>query len=139
MAGRARPTDGVASKGVSCGTPLLYPGKYGKDKHRDVMPTLPSRGGLGYDVSMKRLFALAGLAAVVLLSPARTQGQDDEYVRIYNLIQQGDSLSSLNKPGEGAAKYQEAQTALQRLQRGYPHWNVSVVNYRMNYLAARIA
>src|SRR4051794_34157837 len=42
-------------------------------------------------LSMKRRIALACITAVFLFSFARVQAQDDQYIRIYSLIQEGDS------------------------------------------------
>lgn len=88
---------------------------------------------------MKRLLSLVALVLAVMISPARADGPDDQYVRLYNLMQQGDTLNNSDQPAAALAKYLEAQTALQRLQKGYPDWNVKVVNFRLNYLAARIS
>ncbi len=88
---------------------------------------------------MKRLLSLVALVLAVMVSPARADGPDDQYVRIYNLMQQADTLNNSDQPAAALPKYLEAQTALQRLQKGYPDWNVKVVNFRLNYLAARIS
>src|SRR6185436_18506894 len=74
---------------------------------------------------------------LALLPTARAEGPDDQYVQIYNLIQEGDSLSA-DQPARALAVYQGAQTALQKFQRMYPGWNDKIVNFRMNYLASKI-
>jgi tetratricopeptide (TPR) repeat protein len=79
------------------------------------------------------------VALLLALSGARAQGPDDQYIGIYNLIQEADKLSKNEQPSEALAKYREAQTALQRFQKGYPEWNPKVVSFRLNYLATRIA
>jgi Tfp pilus assembly protein PilF len=79
------------------------------------------------------------VALLLGLSGARAEGPDDQYVRIYNLIQEADKLNSSGQPSEALRKYTEAQTALQGIQKGYPDWNSKVVNFRLNYLAAKIA
>src|SRR5438270_12898240 len=86
---------------------------------------------------MKRFLAtfLALLATALL---AHADGVDDQYVRIYNLIQEGDSLSSTGKPVEALGRYSEAQTSLQKFQQMYPAWNTKVVAFRLNYLAAKV-
>jgi tetratricopeptide (TPR) repeat protein len=66
------------------------------------------------------------------------QGLDDEYVQIFRLIQEADSLSD-TAPGQALAKYLDAQAALDRLHKGTPDWNTRIVNYRLTYLADRIA
>src|SRR5258706_5588987 len=89
--------------------------------------------------SMKSLFSLVMAALLLSFAGAQAQGPDDQYVRIYNLIQEGDSLAKSSQPSPALAKYLEAQTALQRFQKGYPDWNTKVVSFRLNYLAEKIA
>src|SRR5258707_2377176 len=86
---------------------------------------------------MKQLYILLALLASLL--GARREGPDDQYVRIYNLIQQADSLQANGQPSQALTKYLEAQSGLQRFRKGYPEWNVKVVNFRLNYLAAKVA
>jgi hypothetical protein len=86
---------------------------------------------------MKRFSVVVAL--VLALSGARAEGPDDQYVRIYNLIQEADKLNSGSQPSEALPKYLEAQTALQRFQKGYPDWNAKVINFRLNYVATKIA
>jgi Flp pilus assembly protein TadD len=87
---------------------------------------------------MNRLFVLiVGLIAVVQITGAQTA--DEQYVRIYNLIQQADALRTSGAAQEALPKYLEAQTALTQIQRINPLWNPKVVSYRLNYLATRIA
>jgi len=86
---------------------------------------------------MKRFLVI--LALFLAVSGARAEGPDDQYVGIYNLIQEADKLTTGDQPGEALAKYLQAQTALQRFQKGYPEWNSKVVNFRLNYLADKIS
>ena len=60
------------------------------------------------------------VALLLALSGARAQGPDDQYIQIYNLIQEADKLVNDLQPGDALPKYLEAQTALQRFQKGYP-------------------
>ena len=88
---------------------------------------------------MKRLSALVGLVLALCVSSARAQSPDDQYVRIYNLIQQADALNNSRQSTEALTKYLEAQGALQKLQKLNPEWSPKVVNYRLTYLADKIA
>lgn len=88
---------------------------------------------------MKGLFVLAGLIGFLAFSCARAAAQDDEYIRIYTVMQDADALSNSSQPGDALAKYIDAQTSLQRFQRIYPDWNRQVIQFRLNYLASRIA
>ncbi len=77
----------------------------------------------------------------ILLAVARVQadGPDDQYVAVYNLIQEGDVLGSNGQVRPALVKYTEAQNALEKFRKGYPEWNPKVVNFRMTYVAAKIA
>jgi Tfp pilus assembly protein PilF len=66
------------------------------------------------------------------------QSIEDQYLRIYNLIQEGDSLLT-DSPNQARLRYSEAQTGLQRFQRVYPDWNPQVVAFRLKYVTERIA
>ncbi|MGA3284396.1 MAG: tetratricopeptide repeat protein [Verrucomicrobiota bacterium] len=89
---------------------------------------------------MKRFAALAVLLLMVMLSPARAQqGADDQYLIIYSLMQQADSLNSAGHSSEALAGFVEAQGELQKFQKAYPDWNPKIVNFRLNYLAEKIA
>ena len=79
------------------------------------------------------------VALLLALPGARAEGPDDQYVQIYNLIQEADKLNSLDQPSEALPKYLEAQTALQQFQKGYPDWNDKVISFRLNYVGAKIA
>src|ERR1017187_5575705 len=83
--------------------------------------------------------AIAALGLICALPHARAQSVDDQYVRIYNLIQEGDSLNNSGRPVPALKKYLEAQVALQKFKKVYPDWNISVVDFRLNYLASKIA
>ena len=78
---------------------------------------------------------------VILLAVARVQaeGPDDQYVLVYNLIQEGDVLNSTGEPRRALEKYLEAQQGLEKFRKGYPEWNPKVVNFRQTYVAAKIA
>jgi DNA repair exonuclease SbcCD ATPase subunit len=89
---------------------------------------------------MKRFAALAVLFLALMLSPAHAQpGADDQYLIIYSLMQQADSLDSARHSGEALAAFVEAQGELRKFQNVYPDWNPKIVNFRLNYLAERIA
>ena len=76
---------------------------------------------------------------LMLVAGARAEGPDDQYVAIYNTIQQADSLNTGAEYDRALEKYREAQTALLQLQKGYPDWSADVVKFRLKYLAGAIA
>lgn len=78
------------------------------------------------------LFLLAGIA--------RAQSSADaQYINIYGLIQQADSLSGNGQLKSALADYQQAQQQLQQFQKVYPDWGADIVNYRLGDLAAKIS
>ena len=89
---------------------------------------------------MKRLVALLILFLAALLPSARAQqGPDDQYIIIYTLMQQADSLDSSGQPRQALAQYVQVQGELQKFQKIYPDWNPRIVSFRLNYLAEKIA
>ncbi|MSU59760.1 MAG: hypothetical protein EXS35_16600 [Pedosphaera sp.] len=78
------------------------------------------------------------LALLLVSAPARGQGLDEQYLQIYSVIEQADTLSEGGKTELARAKYQEAQTALLKFKRDHPTWNVKTVSFRLNYLNERI-
>jgi tetratricopeptide (TPR) repeat protein len=87
---------------------------------------------------MKRYFALLLVSFCALAGIARADSLDDQYVAVFNVIQEADGLNGTD-PKEALAKYQEAQAALQRIQKADPNWNTLVVSFRLEYLAGKIA
>jgi len=72
------------------------------------------------------LFVLTGTAGAV--------GSDEQYLDIYNEILQADSLLQNGHSEAAAARYQQAQADLQKLQADHPSWNPDIVKFRMDYL-----
>jgi LysM repeat protein len=75
---------------------------------------------------------------LVAVSGAQADNLDDQYIQIFNLIQEADALNK-DQPTKALASYLEAQTALQRLKNGSPDWNSAIVGFRLSYVAAKIA
>jgi tetratricopeptide (TPR) repeat protein len=86
---------------------------------------------------MKRvliLFVVMGLTMSVL----RAQGPDEEYIRIYNLIQQGDTLQQNGQMRDAYGRFLEAQAALKQFQTVNPSWETKLIQFRLNYVAAKV-
>ena len=86
---------------------------------------------------MNRLCAFLLLFAAVFA--ARAQSPDEQYVRIYQIIQEADRFNDAGQGRAAAAKYVEAQEALTRFRGVYPGWNERVINYRLNYVTTKLA
>ena len=101
---------------------------------------MPNDAGFGYFTAVKRFAALAVLFLTLTLLPAGAQqGADDQYLIIYSLMQQADSMNSAGHSSEALAGFVEAQGELQKFQKTYPDWSPKIVNFRLNYLAEKIA
>lgn len=101
--------------------------------------SLPTFGALHYHPRMKALFVVVALGIALGSGTQSARGQDDQYIGIYATIQQADALLNAGEANPAVARYLEAQAALKRLQTAYPEWNPKVVNFRLNYVAAKLA
>ena len=90
---------------------------------------------------MKALFAICLVCSLICPPVARADdlSVDDRYVNVYALILAGDAKWNQGQSAAAVAKYSEAQTLLKSLQRDYPDWNMRVVKFRLDYLAAKKA
>ena len=78
-----------------------------------------------------RLKSWSWLVLVALLmSICQAIAQDDAYLKIFNIIQEADTLAEKGATAPALAKYHEAQKELQSFRIEYPRWNVSVVSFR---------
>ena len=101
---------------------------------------LPNRPAFGYFSGMKRFAALVGLALAVVLPPARAQqNPDDQYIAIYSLIQQAETLETASQPRSALAGYTQALAELQKFQKAFPDWDSKVVSFRLDYLKEKIS
>src|SRR6266550_9529424 len=84
------------------------------------------------------LLAVSLLALLCGSAVLRADGPDDEYLRIYNLIQQADALAEGGRGELARQNFLEAQTGLDRVQKAYPGWNEQVVQFRLNYVMEKL-
>ena len=89
---------------------------------------------------MKRFAALVGLVLSIALPMARAQqSPDDQYIAIYNLMQEADALQEAGQPRQALADYTQALAGLQKFQKIFPLWDSEIVTYRLNYLADKVS
>jgi Tfp pilus assembly protein PilF len=89
---------------------------------------------------MKYFAAFTILLLFAVLPRAGAQQEaDDQYIGIYGLMQQADSMSNSGNLRDALAQYVEVQGELQKFQKIFPDWNPKIVNFRLNYLAEKIA
>ncbi len=85
---------------------------------------------------MKRLALWLLLFGVVL--GARAQSPDTEFLEIYGLIQEGESMAAAGRPAQAMDRFQAADKALRGFARAYPSWNPKIVKFRLGFLAERL-
>ncbi len=88
---------------------------------------------------MRRCFALVMALSLACVAGGWAGEADDQYIEIYKLIREADVLNEGGQLSQAMAKYTEARGALQAFHKAYPDWNVIAVNYRLDYLASKIA
>lgn len=76
---------------------------------------------------------------LLALRPALAETPDDQYLRIYGIIEQGDALQATGQADQALAKYREALAALQGFERDHRDWNPKLVAYRFKYLGDKVA
>jgi tetratricopeptide (TPR) repeat protein len=94
---------------------------------------------MSYFPLMKRLVALTVLLLAAMLPAQAQQTPDDQYVIIYSLMQQADGLENSGEPRQALAQYVETQAELEKFQKIFPDWHPNIIDFRLNYLAEKIA
>jgi Flp pilus assembly protein TadD len=70
---------------------------------------------------------------------AWAQSPDDAFIRVYNLIQQGDTLLGSGQARLADEKYLEALAGLAAMEKDYPQWNPTIIKFRKDYIAKRLS
>src|SRR5438552_7764582 len=86
-----------------------------------------------------KFFSSLLFAALLTSVRAQTPDPDDQYLRVFDLIQQADTLSANGQAAPALAKYRQAQKTLLDFKKANPDWNATAVTFRLNYLADKIA
>lgn len=88
---------------------------------------------------MKHLRALIVALFIVVGWTTQAQSPDEQYVGIFTTIQQADALLASGDAHTAVARYLDAQAALRKLRTVYPNWNPKVVQFRLDYVAGKVA
>jgi tetratricopeptide (TPR) repeat protein len=84
----------------------------------------------------------SALIAACLLAAAplvHAIGPDEDYISIYQTIEDADQLMANNQTAAARTKYQAAQDALKRFKASYPAWNEKTVDFRLQYVGEKLA
>ncbi len=87
---------------------------------------------------MKHFACLAALIFAVTLSARAQSDPDDQYIIIYSMMQQADSLAAAGQPSQALTEFEQSLADLKKFQTIYPDWNPTIVNYRIKYLTDKI-
>jgi hypothetical protein len=69
---------------------------------------------------------------------ALADGADDDYLAIFNLLDEADTLVAKSNTNLAVAKYREAYNSLLQFKKTHPDYNPKVVTFRINYAAAKV-
>jgi len=69
----------------------------------------------------------------------RADEMDDQYLAIFNLIEDADTLNAAGKTAQALTKYRQAAIALQKFGTAHADWNPKVVAFRLQYLQGKVA
>jgi hypothetical protein len=107
--------------------------------NRIELPATPVAPNLRLRALARMAFGL-WLAVGLAASPPNANGSatDDNYYRVYALIDSADELRDAGKKDRAIAKYTEAQKALKELREVHPNYNPKLVNSRLLYLANQL-
>lgn len=88
---------------------------------------------------MKRFsISVLMILLTVSLRDLYAQTPEEQYVRIYNTIQQADELRSQGQGRQAFDRYRAAQDGLVKLQKVYPDWNSRIIDFRLKYVAEKM-
>src|SRR5437870_3877562 len=85
-----------------------------------------------------KLFSSLLIVALLISARAQTPDPDDQYMRVFDLIQQADTLNGNGKAELALSKYRQAQKTLLDLKKSNPDWNPTAITFRLNYLTEKI-
>ena len=65
-------------------------------------------------------------------------GPDDEFIRAYILISEGDNLAKSAQDKSAIQKYNQALNTLNALKASNPNWKKSVIDFRISYVDKKL-
>ncbi len=93
----------------------------------------------GFSVISQWFSRLVILGLLASFAAFAAEEPDTQYLRVYNLSDQGDSFLAKGQTNQAKAKYQQALNALIELKQDRPNWNTQVVTFRLNDLREKLA
>ncbi|MEE2614921.1 MAG: tetratricopeptide repeat protein [Verrucomicrobiota bacterium] len=88
---------------------------------------------------MKRFsFLVSILFAVSVVLTTKAAGPDDEFIRAYILISEGDNLAKSAQNKSAIQKYNQALNTLNALKASNPNWKKGVIDFRISYVDKKL-
>jgi tetratricopeptide (TPR) repeat protein len=87
---------------------------------------------------MKHFAWLAALIFAVSFSARAQSNPDDQYIIIYSMMQQADSLQANGQVQQALTEFEQTLSDLKKFQGVYPDWNPTIVNFRVKYMTDKI-
>ncbi len=85
-------------------------------------------------MTFKRFFVGVIFGACLLVNTGFSQeSPQDQYLKIYLLIQEADKLETAGQKASARERYQVSNQRLQDLQREFPNWEPTIVKFRIKY------
>ncbi len=83
-------------------------------------------------------FLVSILFAVSVVLTTKAAGPDDEFIRAYILISEGDNLAKSAQNKSAIQKYNQALNALNALKASNPNWKKGVIDFRIKYVDKKL-
>jgi Tfp pilus assembly protein PilF len=107
---------------------------------RDILATRIAKFiSSGILLRMKLFLAVVLLMAGLVPAARAQQEADDKYIAIYGLIQQAETFAGAGEMRASLSAFTDAQARLQKFQKLFPNWNPTIVSYRLEDVAKKIA
>lgn len=91
-------------------------------------------------MSIKRFLVVAMALGLIGTAGLHAQeGPDDQYVRIYNLMQQAEDMRQMGQERQAYERLENALAALKDLRTTYPDWNPGLLQFRQRHIEERMA
>jgi Flp pilus assembly protein TadD len=87
-----------------------------------------------YHLPHMKWFRSIAVCVLLLSSAVFAVGPDDEYVNLYQMIEEADHFVANNQLTQARARYTQIQAALAKFRSTYPAWNAAAVEFRIQYV-----
>jgi tetratricopeptide (TPR) repeat protein len=97
-------------------------------------------GSAPYHFGEMKWFSVLAAASMLAATPVvQAIGPDDDYISIYQMIEDAEQSLALNQTAQARTRFQAAQEALKKFKATYPTWNQATVDFRLKYVTENLA